>query len=149
MDQDNSVPDLYELAFMPGQFRCPRCDFRWSIQTLSVVTGRIGTTEEDRQTPDCLNDGTRMVMVTYREQLEEYALRLKEELDHRDHREQFMHMLADFAVGNGDVCELIARRIRACLQRECNCGADRTGPSAEAHAEWCEQAEKAAQPEKA
>jgi hypothetical protein len=33
---------------------------------------------------DCPNDGTRMVCVTYREQLEAYAERLKEELDRRD-----------------------------------------------------------------
>jgi hypothetical protein len=34
--------------------------------------------------PDCPNDRTRMVMVTYREQLEVYAERLKEEVDLRD-----------------------------------------------------------------
>ena len=80
----DGVPDLYELAFMPGQFRCPKCGFQWSIQTMCVATGRIGTTEENRQTPDCPNDGTRMVNVTYREQLEAYAKRLKEELDASD-----------------------------------------------------------------
>ena len=78
---EQSVPDLYELAFMPGQFRCPQCGFQWSIQTISVATGQIGTTEKDRQTPDCPNDGTRMVCVTYREQLEAYAERLKEEFE--------------------------------------------------------------------
>lgn len=84
MSEIEIIPDLYALAFMPGQFRCPECDFRWSIQTLSVATGKIGTTEENRQTPDCPNDGTRMVCVTYREQLEEYALRLKQEFDAKD-----------------------------------------------------------------
>lgn len=84
MEQIEIVPDLYRLAFMPGQFKCPECDFRWSIQTISVATGQIGTTEENRQTPDCPNDGTRMVCVTYREQLEEYALRTREEFDTRD-----------------------------------------------------------------
>lgn len=78
------VPDLYALAFMPGQFRCEKCSFQWSIQTIDVAQGRIGTTEENRQTPDCPNDGTRMVCVTYREQLEAYADRLKEEFDCRD-----------------------------------------------------------------
>jgi hypothetical protein len=84
VEQTEAVPDLYELAFMPGQFRCPQCDFRWSIQTLCAKTGHIGTTEENRQTPDCPNDGTRMLNVTYREQLESYALRLHEEFDTRD-----------------------------------------------------------------
>jgi hypothetical protein len=84
MSEMTAAPDLYRLAFMPGQFRCPECDFQWSIQTINVARGEIGTTEENRQTPDCPNDGTRMVMVTYREQLEAYADRLKEELDRRD-----------------------------------------------------------------
>ena len=79
-----TVPDLYRLAYMPGQFRCPKCDFQWSIQTINVACGEIGTTEQDRQTPDCPNDGTRMVCVTYKEQLEAYAERLKEEFDTRD-----------------------------------------------------------------
>ena len=81
---DETVPDLYVLAFMPGQFRCPKCEFQWSIQTINVARGEIGTTEENRQAPDCPNDGTRMVHVTYREQLQAYADRLKEELDEVD-----------------------------------------------------------------
>jgi hypothetical protein len=88
METENSVPDLYELAFMPGQFRCPKCGFQWSIQTINVAQGKIGTTEENRQAPDCPNDGTRMLHVTYREQLEAYADRLKEELDNRDLEKQ-------------------------------------------------------------
>jgi hypothetical protein len=82
----DTVPDLYALAFMPGQFRCPKCDFQWSIQTMNASSGEIGTTEENRQTPDCPNDGTRMVYVTYREQLEAYASRLQEELRRNDLR---------------------------------------------------------------
>jgi hypothetical protein len=81
MSDETAVADLYRLAFMPGQFRCPQCGFHWSIQTINVARGEIGTTEQDRQAPDCLNDGTRMVHVTYREQLEAYAERLKEEFD--------------------------------------------------------------------
>jgi hypothetical protein len=81
---DESVPDLYRLAFIPGQFRCPQCSFQWSIQTINLERGEIGTTEENRQAPDCLNDGTRMVHVTYQELLECYAGRLKEELDRVD-----------------------------------------------------------------
>jgi hypothetical protein len=82
----DEVPDLYALAFMPGQFRCPKCDFQWSIQTINVARGEIGTTEADRQTPDCPNDGTRMVLVTYKEQLSAYADRLQEELRRNDLR---------------------------------------------------------------
>ena len=90
------VPDLYELAFMPGQFRCQKCGFQWSIQTIDVAAGRIGTTEENRQTPDCPNDGTRMVNVTYREQLEAYADRLKEEFDKVDALKAAANTLIDY-----------------------------------------------------
>ena len=89
MSEVEAVPDLYRLAYMPGQFRCPQCAFEWSIQTINVARGEIGTTEADRQTPDCPNDGTRMVMVTYREQLEAYADRLTEELDSVDRLQEF------------------------------------------------------------
>ena len=84
MSEIEAVPDLYRLAYMPGQFRCPQCGFQWSIQTINLARGEIGTTEEDRQTPDCPNDGTRMVCITYREQVEAYAERLNEEMDNRD-----------------------------------------------------------------
>lgn len=81
-----NVPDLYRLAFIPGCFRCPQCEFQWSISTISMANGQIGTTEENRQTPDCPNDGTRMVNVTYKEALDSYAERLKSEFDERDLR---------------------------------------------------------------
>lgn len=78
------VPDLYELAFMPGQFRCALCGFQLSKQTISMASGRVGTTPQDRQSEPCPNDGTDMVHVTYREQLEAYSARLTEEFDRRD-----------------------------------------------------------------
>lgn len=80
----DAVPDLYELAFMPGQFRCPTCGFQLSKQTISVAHGMIGTTETNRQSEPCPNDGAMMAHVTYREQLGAYADRLKEEFDRRD-----------------------------------------------------------------
>lgn len=77
----DTVPDLYRLAYMPGEFRCPQCGFQLSKQTISVVQCAIGTTAENRQSEPCPNDGTMMVHVTYREQLEVCAERLKEEFD--------------------------------------------------------------------
>ena len=86
MSEIKVVPDLYELAFMPGQFRCPECGFQLSKQTMSVTQGRIGTTPENRESEPCPNDGVMMVHVTYREQLEAYAARLDEELRRNDIR---------------------------------------------------------------
>jgi len=81
---DDAVPDLYRLAYMPGCFRCPQCDFHYSVQTINVARGEIGTTEENRQSEPCPNDGTMMVHVTYKEQVEACHARLKEEFDKWD-----------------------------------------------------------------
>lgn len=55
---------------------------------MCASTGQIGVSAEDRETPDCPNDGTRMVMVTYRETLASFETRLKEELDLVDELKQ-------------------------------------------------------------
>lgn len=81
---EETVPDLYRLAFMPGCFRCPLCDFHLTKSVMSFATGQIGTTENERQSEPCPNDGTIMVHVTYREQVEAYSIRLKEEFDNID-----------------------------------------------------------------
>lgn len=68
---EQRIPDLYQLAFIPGVFKCPQCGFVLSRTTLNVAQGVVGTTERDRESSECPNDGTFMVHVTYREQLEE------------------------------------------------------------------------------
>jgi hypothetical protein len=73
MSDPADVPDLYRLAFIPGVFRCPKCDFELSKQTMCVATGNIGTHERDRQSEECPNDGTWMVPVTYQERVAQYA----------------------------------------------------------------------------
>jgi hypothetical protein len=78
------VPDLFRLAFMPGVFRCPQCDFQLSKQSMCASSGMIGISDSDRETEECPNDGTMMVPVTYREQLAAYESRLFTELDAAD-----------------------------------------------------------------
>lgn len=75
----DTVPDLYRLAFMPGCFRCPTCDFTLTKSAIDAYTGAVGTRDEDRDSEPCPNDGTMMVYITYKEQLEGYASRLREE----------------------------------------------------------------------
>jgi hypothetical protein len=84
MSETVEVPDLYRLAFIPGAFRCPQCDFQLTKTCINANTGEMGTREQERESEPCPNDGTYMVHVTYREQLEEYAARLKEEFDRID-----------------------------------------------------------------
>jgi len=84
MPDDTAVPDLYRLAFMPGCFRCPKCGFQLSKVCINPNLDLIGTREEDRQSEPCPNDGTMLVHVTYKEQLEVYADRLKEEFERFD-----------------------------------------------------------------
>src|ERR1700690_3301856 len=107
VEEQNAVPDLYELAFMPGQFRCPQCQFQLSKQTISVVHNAIGTTPENRQSEPCPNDGTMMVHVTYKEQVTAYADRLKEEFDRYDAllarlKDAKNHLIMDRTTGSGD-----------------------------------------------
>lgn len=78
---DDLVPDLYKLAFMPGAFRCPQCGFRLQKTCLNAETGEAGTREQERESEPCPNDGVMLVHVTYKEQLEDYSDRLKEEFD--------------------------------------------------------------------
>lgn len=94
MSAETEVPDLYRLAFIPGCFRCPKCDFALSKQTLSVATGNIGTTEENRLSEPCPNDGTMMVHVTYRERLADYEKRVFEEIDLRIEADKCIEQLA-------------------------------------------------------
>ena len=84
MSEIEAVPDLYRLAFMPGQFRCPKCEFQLSKQTMFMQSGSIGISESDLESELCPNDGTPMVHVTYKEQLEAYDKRLRQELDEVD-----------------------------------------------------------------
>jgi hypothetical protein len=82
--EEQTVPDLYRLAFMPGCFRCPQCGFTLSKTCINVNLEIIGTREQDREIEACPNDGAMMVHVTYKEQLEVYAERLKQEFDRFD-----------------------------------------------------------------
>jgi hypothetical protein len=83
-NETDIVPDLYRLAFMPGCFRCPKCGFVLSKTCINPNLEIIGTREQDRESEPCPNDGTMLVHVTYKEQLEVYADRLKEEFDRID-----------------------------------------------------------------
>lgn len=84
MSEIESVPDLYRLAYMPGCWRCPKCQFILTKTTMALNLGALVTTPEDRQSEQCPNDATWMVPVTYRESLEQYSDRLKEEFDRID-----------------------------------------------------------------
>jgi hypothetical protein len=79
MAEDLVVPDLYRLAFIPGCFRCPQCGFVLTKACLNPDTGDVGTREQERESEPCPNDGTMLIHVTYREQLEVYDARLREE----------------------------------------------------------------------
>lgn len=84
MTKETTVPDLYRLAFMPGCFRCEKCGFTLTKACINPNLEVIGTREQDRESEPCPNDGEMMVHVTYREQLEVYADRLREEFERLD-----------------------------------------------------------------
>jgi hypothetical protein len=78
------VPDLYELAFIPGVFRCPKCEFVLVKSSLCLATGIHGIAEADRESEECPNDGTMMVHVTYRERLEQMQYERQKLIRERD-----------------------------------------------------------------
>lgn len=63
MNQPPSYQDLYDACFVPGSWTCPECGFIWNKSTITL--DGIGTTETDRQSDPCPNDGTWMEPTTY------------------------------------------------------------------------------------
>jgi hypothetical protein len=61
---------LYNLAYVRGSYVCPKCGFTWNKRTISVSDGEIGTTETDRQSDQCPNDGEWMEPLSYKAMLE-------------------------------------------------------------------------------
>ena len=103
----SAVPDLYRLAYMPGCWKCEKCGFILTKQTMNFALGIIGTAPENRQSEQCPNDGEWMKPVTYREQLEVYAERLTEVFNERD------KLTAEFA------------RVREEMKEQCAKGEDK------------------------
>lgn len=123
MEEIESVPDLYRLAYMPGVFRCPKCEFQLRKQTISTGSGEIGTSDTDRESEPCPNDGTMMVHVTYKEMLADYDKRLGEEFSRRDEWRKLLeaasHGLRSYQYGNSspDLAEEMANKIDQELRR--------------------------------
>jgi hypothetical protein len=69
---DETVPDLYRLAFIPGAFKCPQCGFVLTKNCINADTGEMGTREQERESELCPNDGTMLVHVTWKDRVEEY-----------------------------------------------------------------------------
>lgn len=81
------VPDLYRLAYVPGAWHCDKCGFELTKTTLCVASGNTGTTEADRQSEQCPNDGTWMRPVTYREAVAAFEKRCFEEIERANNAE--------------------------------------------------------------
>lgn len=59
-----------ERIFIPGVWRCPRCEFELVRTSIDANSGRFGTTTEDRyESEGCPNDGTEMVRVSWKERV--------------------------------------------------------------------------------
>lgn len=64
------TPDDAMDIYVPGRWRCLKCQFQLSSATLFVASGEIGCTRDQVMRMDgecCPNDGTAMVRVTWRE----------------------------------------------------------------------------------
>jgi hypothetical protein len=70
MSEPMSPDDVMDV-YVPGRWRCPKCDFQLSSATLFMGSGEIGYTGDqvmDMIGECCPNDGTPMGRVTWREE---------------------------------------------------------------------------------
>lgn len=75
-------PDDTLDVYVPGVWRCPRCDFQLVRQTMSVASGEIGVTRQQiEESEPCPNDGTPMIRLTWRERALDSEKRLVETME--------------------------------------------------------------------
>ena len=63
------TPDKNLEHCVPGRWRCPKCNFSLSVQSLNLGDGTV--TMSDKPGEVCPNDGSPMWRVSYREAYEE------------------------------------------------------------------------------
>lgn len=80
--------ELYDLAYVPGCWTCPRCGFVLHKSTISVLECAIGTTETDRQSEPCPNDGEWLEPTTYKSVANSLQQRLIELMDNQNSQSQ-------------------------------------------------------------
>lgn len=67
------APDDHLDIYVPGEWKCLKCDFVLSRTTLNVTTGEAGVSRADIfEGEPCPNDGTPMVKVTWRERASDH-----------------------------------------------------------------------------
>ncbi len=119
MNDAETVPDLYRLAFVAGSYRCPKCNFVLSKQTMFMASGTIGISESDLNSEQCPNDGTDMVHVTWQERAIELSDRLSEvvkwDKKHPLHWKQTSGKLAEALGLNAEECRKIELVVEQCM----------------------------------
>ena len=68
--------ELYDLAYIRGSWTCPKCGYTLTKRTMNVSQGGIGTSEDDRQSEICPNDGEWMEPATYQSLASELSQRI-------------------------------------------------------------------------
>jgi hypothetical protein len=83
---DPESPDDVMDVYVPGRWRCLKCEFQLSSATLFMASGEIGCTRDQVMKMEgecCPNDGTPMVRVTWREEADhnrQWGIDLMEEI---------------------------------------------------------------------
>lgn len=80
-----NMQEIYDIAYIRGSWDCPKCGFVLTKRSINAETGDIGTTEKDRQSEQCPNDGEWMVPSTYKNWLEQIQ-KVTDELMFMRHR---------------------------------------------------------------
>jgi hypothetical protein len=85
------ISRLAGAVYVPGYWRCPKCEFRLTTSIFYAKTGNIGV---DRKTPDpCPNDGTVMEPITWEFEAGELSKRISDAVA--------MGMIHDLRKGQG------------------------------------------------
>lgn len=97
-----TMQELYDLAYIRGAWTCPKCGFELTKCSISVESGDMGTSETDRQSEQCPNDGEMMLPATYKAALQSWRPIIGDLMTMR----QRLRELLDFAPKDVEACDI-------------------------------------------
>jgi len=68
------IPDLASKVYVPGSYKCPKCNFRLVTNILYAKSGTIGV--KHHHGDPCPNDGEKMIPVTWEEDAREMSAKM-------------------------------------------------------------------------
>lgn len=76
------ISELERIVYIPGVWRCPKCNFVLNQMVMSASTGTVSANDEPGT--KCPNDGSPMWRVTWKDDAEDMASRLEARMSLKD-----------------------------------------------------------------